>query len=232
MEAIMETKKKPSLKHQIYDEIKRRIIFCEYLPGMQLNEDILCQQFGSSRTPVRDALSRLEQEGLVNIYSKRGVQITDVSISAVNELFEVRMRIEPYAVRTYGGWQSDDVYARYMRHFSQTIIDKDAFYSLDSDFHQSFIKASNNRYLSMIYGITADQAVRYRILSGADYRLEETQREHYQIASCCLRRDWASAANEMRNHLEMSKKAIITFSLNQSSDSDNIFSLLKKSIEE
>lgn len=228
----MEKVKKKSLKLQIYDEIKDRIIRCEYLPGMQLNEDLLCNQFGSSRTPVRDALSRLEQEGLVNIHAKRGVQITEVSISAVNELFEVRMRIEPYAVRTYGSRQSDEVYAGYMRQFSKGVGSKTDFYALDNAFHHSFIEVSGNRYLQMVHGITADQSARFRILSGADERLEQTQQEHYRIAACCLRRDWTGAANEMRNHLEMSKRAIINYALGQEFETENVFSLLKKSVEE
>ena len=228
----MEKNKKKSLKLQIYDEIKQRIIRCEYLPGQQLNEDLLCSQFGSSRTPVRDALSRLEQEGLVNIHAKRGVQITDVSISAVNELFEVRMRIEPYAVRTYGSRQSDEVYAGFMRSFSKGVGNKQDFYALDNAFHHSFIAGSGNRYLNMIYSMTADQSARFRILSGADERLEKTQEEHYRIAACCLRRDWIGASNEMRSHLEMSKKAIINYALNQDFDTENVFSLLRKSVEE
>ena len=228
----MDKNKKKSLKLQIYDEIKQRIIRCEYLPGQQLNEDLLCNQFGSSRTPVRDALSRLEQEGLVNIHAKRGVQITDVSISAVNELFEVRMRIEPYAVRTYGSRQSDEVYAAFMRRFSKSLGSKEDFYALDHEFHDSFIRNSDNRYLRMIHNMTADQSARFRILSDAEERLEKTQEEHYRIAACCLRRDWVGAANEMRSHLEMSKKAIISYALNQEFETENVFSILRKSVEE
>lgn len=225
----MPKEKKVSLKHQIYDEIKKKIITCEYLPGMQLNEDMLCQQFGLSRTPVRDALSRLEQEGLVNIHAKRGLQINPVSISSVNELFEVRMRIEPYAVRTYGSKQKDEVYAEYIRKFSITVPDdeKEVFYALDNEFHHSFIKSSNNRYLEMIYGITQDQSARFRILSDMFGRLQQTQEEHYRIAACCLRRDWNAAANQMREHLEVSKKAIIDFVLSQEYDGENVFTLLR-----
>ena len=227
----MESKKK-SLKLQIYDEIKQRIIRCEYLPGQQLNEDLLCSHFGSSRTPVRDALSRLEQEGLVIIHAKRGVKIAEVSISAVNELFEVRMRIEPYAVRTYGSRQSDETYAGFMRRFSKGVDGKTEFYDLDHEFHHSFIANSGNRYLNMIYSMTADQSARFRILSGAEERLEQTQEEHYRIAACCLRRDWIGASNEMRTHLEMSKKAIINYALSEDSDTENVFSILRKSVEE
>lgn len=223
---------KQSLKLSIYNELKRKIIRCEYLPGQQLNEDLLCSLFGSSRTPVRDALSRLEQEGLVIIHAKRGVKIAEVSISAVNELFEVRMRIEPYAVRTYGGRQSDETYAGYMRQFTGNIGSKTTFYDLDNTFHYSFIKCSGNRYINMVYGIMADQSARFRILSDADERLQLTQEEHYQIAACCLRRDWIGASNQMQHHLEMSKRAIINYALNEKSDTENVFSLLRKSVEE
>ena len=56
---------KKSLKVQAYNNIKEKILNCEFSPGMHLNEAVLCETFHVSRTPIRDALSRLEQEGLV-----------------------------------------------------------------------------------------------------------------------------------------------------------------------
>lgn len=215
---------KPILKQQIYDALKDSIIHCDYPPGMQLNEDQLCQQFGASRTPVRDALSRLEQEGLVSILSKRGIVINTVSLSSVNELFEVRMRIEPYAVLTYGNRQSDDTYARYIRQFEETKLSGQAIYDLDDQFHRSFIVASKNRYLSMFFSITTNQTIRYRILSAFQERLRVTQKEHAEIAACCLRRNWTKAAECMRNHIEMSRNSIIDYALSQNVSSTNIFS--------
>lgn len=214
---------KQSLKTQIYDAIKRSIIFCEYAPGMQLNEDLICQQFGASRTPVRDALGRLEQEGLVSIHAKRGLIINTVSLRSINELYEARQRIEPYAVRTYGNLQSDDVYAEYVSFFSGHSMEKHKMYEMDDRFHRSFIDASNNRYLALIYGITADQSVRCRILSNTCDRMEATCQEHYDIAMNCLLRNWAKAADCVRVHLEASKNSIINYVMSQNLNSANIF---------
>ena len=212
-----------SLKQRIYDELKKKIIDCEYLPGSQINEDILCREFGASRTPVRDALGRLEQEGLVTILYKRGLIINTVSLNSINELFEARQRIEPYAVRLYGCRQLDGVYANYIERFRESVADYQSMCELDAQFHFSFIKASNNRYLTMLYNITADQAKRYRILTAGDTRLETTQKEHYDIAAYCLRRDWIKASQEMSDHLEKSKNAIISIVLENEYSSANIF---------
>ena len=65
-----------TLKYSTYEFIKNKIICCEYEPGTFLNEEILCEETGVSRTPVRDALGRLEQEGLVKILPKKGVKIS------------------------------------------------------------------------------------------------------------------------------------------------------------
>lgn len=213
----------PSLKQQVYDAIKHSIIQCEYLPGSQVNEDVFCQRFNASRTPVRDALSRLEQEGLVMIQAKRGVVISPVSLRSINELFEVRMRIEPYAVLTYGNRLSEDIYATYLRHFSSSTQDRDFLHSLDSKFHYAFIEVAHNRYLNMVYRITADQTERYRILSSASERLDSSQREHCEIASACLRRNWSQASELMRVHINKSRDSIIDYVLNRDNSRVEIF---------
>lgn len=215
--------KSSCLKQQIYDDIKKSIIRCEYAPGLQLNEDAFCQRFGVSRTPVRDALGRLEQEGLVRILSKRGVLINPVSLNSVNELFEVRLRIEPYAVFTYGNRLNEETYAAFFRRFCDEPKDMEAVYQLDSEFHYSFIEVSNNRYLNMIYRITADQSERCRILTAAGERLDYSQKEHLDIASACLRRDWGRASELMRMHINKSRDSIIDYVLNQEKSSSNIY---------
>lgn len=63
--------KKDSLKLQSYNIIKDKIIRCEYAPNTLINEEALREELGVSRTPIRDALSRLEQEGLIQILPKR-----------------------------------------------------------------------------------------------------------------------------------------------------------------
>ena len=72
----METQSKPSLKLQAYQYLKTKILNCEYRPNEFLNEQKLCAEMGNiSRTPMRDALGRLEQEGLITILPKKGLMV-------------------------------------------------------------------------------------------------------------------------------------------------------------
>ena len=214
-----------SLKQRVYDDIKQSIIQCAYIPGDVLHEEMICQQFSVSRTPVRDALSRLEQEGLIAILPKKGFKIKRVSLRSVNELFEARMRIEPYMVETYGARLTDDQYAEYMAQFSRPFheFSSDELYQLDDRFHNAFVDASQNRYLRMMYAITADQSARFRILFAEKARLEQAQSEHLTIAGCCLKRDWREAAEASREHIRHSRNAIIDYVLENKLVSSNIF---------
>lgn len=65
---------KTNLKTLAYKTIKQKIVTCEYAPGLYLNEEILTEELKISRTPIRDALSRLEQEGLIEIKPKKGLR--------------------------------------------------------------------------------------------------------------------------------------------------------------
>ena len=131
----------------VYEDLKRLIVSCEILPGAQLTEEALCERLKASRTPVRDAVSRLEQEQLLTIHPKKGIYVNTVSLANVCELFEARLRIEPYAVRYYGNRIGDDVYADYAAYFSVPHPKGLETYQRDDAFHQMFVDASHNRYL-------------------------------------------------------------------------------------
>ena len=71
------------------------------MPNSFLNEDLLCEEFGVSRTPIRDALSRLEQEYLITIVPKKGFFVAPLSANEINMVFEGRLLIEPYVLLNY-----------------------------------------------------------------------------------------------------------------------------------
>lgn len=75
---------------RVYAEIKQRIILLEYEPGEALSEKELAREFGISRTPIREALIRLETEGLVRIAPNRGIYVTEVSFQDLKNVFEIR----------------------------------------------------------------------------------------------------------------------------------------------
>lgn len=220
--------KKPaqSLKQIVYENLKRQIIRCEILPGAQLTEEALCERLNASRTPVRDAVSRLEQEQLLTIHPKKGIFVNTVSLANVSELFEARLRIEPYAVRYYGNRIRDDVYAEAVAYFSQPRPKGREQYQRDDEFHLRFVDATNNRYLTMFYSTVKDQVMRYRVLSAVEGRLLETNREHCEVAEQCLRGNWEQAAEAMRAHIENAKIAILDYVMDQNRDAKNIFAVI------
>lgn len=212
-----------SLKQIVYEDLKRLIVSCEILPGTQLTEEALCDRLKASRTPVRDAVSRLEQEQLLTIHPKKGIFVNTVSLANVSELFEARLRIEPYAVRYYANRIEDSVYADFVAFFSDPNPCGPDQYLRDDAFHQLFVNATQNRYLTMFYNTVKDQVMRYRVLTAQDERLLQTNREHCEVARRCLRGNWEAAARAMREHIENSKIAILDYATNQNRDAKNIF---------
>ena len=87
------------LKNKAYETIKERLLDCTYEPGTLLNEARLAEDLGFSRTPVREAISRLESDGFVKIMPKKGIYVSDILLSDVLQIFQTRIEIEPVALR-------------------------------------------------------------------------------------------------------------------------------------
>ena len=186
-----------NLKQVVYEELKRRIVNCEILPGSMLTEEMLCESLNASRTPVRDAVSRLEQENLVSILPKKGIRVHRVSLNNVEELYVTRLFVEPHLFLSYGNRISDETYSRFLQQFRRTDCTREELYQLDNDFHMLFPQASNNRYILAYYDIMSAQTIRYRILSDQDKRTEVSQKEHCDICIHCLCGNWEQAAQAM-----------------------------------
>ena len=212
-----------SLKQVAYETLKHKIVSCEILPGSTLTEDMLCEMLSASRTPVRDAVSRLEQERLVSIMPKKGIRVNRVSMNSIKELLEVRCLLEPAAVLKYGNRIPDEVYARYTQMFRRTNLPTEELYRVDDEFHQMFITASNNRYFRSVYAMIADQVQRYRVLTANGPRDEIAQEEHYEIAASCIRGEWEQASQLMLRHIENAKLAIVNYVMDTNRNASNVF---------
>ncbi len=210
---------KKSLKQQAYDEIKRKIVSCEYAPNTLLNEELLREELHVSRTPIRDALSRLEQDGMITILPKKGIMVSGMSINDINMVFEVRMMYEPYALLNYGAQIPYETLTYYYSQLSDlnVMAEDKAAYQADDAFHAAVIHAMGNRYLLQSYEWIHDQNLRFRVLTGqaSSLRLEDTAREHTKILTACLKQDWPSAAAAMEEHLSASKNATFDLLLKQ-----------------
>jgi len=206
---------KTNLKTLAYNAIREKIVTCEFAPGTFLNEEILTGALGLSRTPIRDALSRLEQEGLVEIKPKRGIMVTPLTVNDINMIFEVRNLYEPYILLNYGSLLSTDRLEKFYNISLQTNADSeyfqnnDYFYNLDSDFHLMIVECCPNAYIRNNYNLIRTQNARFRYMTGniSNNRMEDTFREHLDIIRPCLQKNWKEAAEMMTIHLEESKKA-------------------------
>lgn len=205
---------KQSLKQKAYDDIKKKILNCEFMPNAFLNEDVLCNELKVSRTPVRDALSRLEQERLITIIPKKGFFVAPLSIREINMAFEMRCLLEPYIIKNYchniSTEDMDTLYAN-VECASKLICapNEQDFFRFDSAFHQTLIKQCENVYIQQTYNTISNQNVRLRVLSGRmnKPRLESTVKEHFEIIDALSKGDCSSAAAAMKKHLANSKEA-------------------------
>ena len=216
----MAAQRDSSMQNQAYQFIRKKIADCEYAPNQMLSEAQLQEELGFSRTPVREAIGRLAQEGLLRVFPKRGIMVSGISINDIHKIFEVRALVEPYALRTY----HQNLNLEEIKRFSQIFHSytggqgEPDFYRLDDAFHAMLISAVENDYLLDLYDRIHTQSVRLRIMSGQfiESRIQHTMQEHAQIAAACLEQNWEQAAQAMTEHLRYSKESSLATILKNS----------------
>lgn len=203
-----------SLKDKAYEMIKSKIINCEYQPNTFLNENFLMQEIDASRTPIREALNKLEQEGLVQIFPKRGVAVSGLSLTEVNQTFEARLLLEPYIVTNYMDAIDTDKLTSILEK-TRLLIEGEPehreFCRLDDLLHRVICDASPNKYINEILEHIYDQNERIRILGGRNIwqRHREAAKEHVQLVDAILAKDKEAAVSIITEHLKRSKDAAI-----------------------
>ncbi len=208
----MQQPAKQSLKLQAYQYLRDKILSCEYAPGERLNEQQLCAEMGNiSRTPMRDAISRLEQEGLIAILPKKGLMVAEVKAEDIQHIYEVRLLIEPYALRRYGSAipRAALEACRAQLLVQQPEASRAAFCAADDAFHALMLGALENPYLQGAYANIAALNSRVRLLSDkqAIYRTEQTVAEHLAVLDACIIGDYQAAADAMELHLQKGRQA-------------------------
>lgn len=204
-----------SLKDKAYSIIKDKIIRCEYLPGEVLIESEIMEAVGASRTPIREALNKLEHERLVRIVAKRGVFVSEISVSTVYDVYDVRELVEPYLLERYASLippeKIECLFAEFERLDKEEFDSYDEFYAFDNELHQLIAGYSNNTYLEVMMEQIYGQNERIRFLAGQDsrQRLKASQDEHKEILDAIWKKDYTGGANAMRQHLQIAREAAL-----------------------
>ncbi len=197
----------PNLRDRVYEILKKSIIFQEIQPGEKVDEEAVAKQLGVSRTPIRETLCRLENEGIVKIIPRRGAFVVKHSREKINEILMVREALEGFAARMAAD-HADGSTMEQMRFlfkdFSESNIrDRSKDYSqADLEFHNLIIQTSKNNLLINLMNTLNDhiQMVRLQTVS-LEGRPEQSLIEHFKIIGALEQKDSSLAESLMREHI-------------------------------
>lgn len=192
--------KQDLLKDVIYRRIREMIIVGTLPMGMKLSETVLSNKLNATKAPIRDALKRLQSEGLVQIKPKSGTFVFHVTAGEFNELLEFRYFIESEGLKL--AWKNNPKQLIQELCF---ILDKMdvclsnastlEYLTLDNQFHQTFISLCDNRYFKESYElISARMATARNHLGGNQEHLQRSFEQHKTIVKA-LQADNINGAN-------------------------------------
>ncbi len=203
------------LRDVVFQTLRQAILRGELKPGERLMEIHLAHKLGVSRTPVREAIRKLELEGLVLMIPRKGAVVAEITISDLEDVLEVRMTLEELAVR-YACKRITQEQLDELRHladeFRRSLSGSDvgACAQADVAFHDAIYEATGNKRLIQILNNLREQMYRYRMEYLKD-RLSHTMliKEHEEILEALECRDEKRALGAMSRHVERQKEHII-----------------------
>ena len=198
-----------------YETIKELILTLKVAPGTQLQIEMLAEQMGVSRTPVREALLRLEQDGLTQVVPRVGVFVTGISKRDLEELYELRELLESRATEEAAQRLTDDDldHIDHLLEESKAAVkpgEVEKFLESEIAFHQILTQSAQNRRLISIMDSLGDLSYRWRIISlKSQENVRLTLIEHQGIAQALRQRDGKKAGKLMGDHIRSASERMI-----------------------
>lgn len=197
-----------SLEEQVYTTLEDDIISGKLEKGKIVTECELASMLGVSRTPVRGALRRLNEEGLVEIEPNRRITVIGISIDDLIDTYKIRCRLEGLSSALAAERMTDEELKKLIDfvELSEYYLQKedtDNLKELDTQFHGIIYKASGSRMLYRILAELHRNITRYRKISlGVPGRLKSSVAEHREILNAILARDAQKADELTSRHVE------------------------------
>ena len=205
------------LREVIFNTLREAIIVGELKPGERLMEVQLADKMGVSRTPVREAIRKLELEGLVEMLPRKGAHVADLSVKDILDVLEVRATLDGLASSLSASRITDEEIKELRHHLSQFInyVEKDNLQGSikkDVEFHDIIYCSSRNDKLIQISNNLREQVQRFRVIYIKDYSSsKELVREHTEICDAIARRDPVAAMDLAQKHIKNQEETIIRF---------------------
>ncbi len=199
-----------TLAERVYAQIKQLIFDFVLLPGDRFSESDLANQVQVSRTPLRQALQRLQREGFLLVFPKCGWQVAPLDFDAFDQLYDLRILLETHAVARLCEAESrpvlDELAAVWLIPPAERAQAFLAVDRLDEAFHAMLVQATGNAEMARVH---ADITERIRIIRRLDFtkpqRVEATYDEHAALLRAITRRRADEAQRMLRAHIEHSK---------------------------
>lgn len=209
--------RKLNLSATIFAALKDRIIRWTYPPGHRLTEEELCQEFGVSRAPVREALRMLAENNLVEQAPHRGCMVKLPDFTEVHELYDVRLALELFVVERLAQSGLEDAAWRLLHESWQSLLERVEDAPLDNGhlahedvaFHEALAQATGNRSLYEQLRMIDERLYFTRLhdITTAE-RLRLTCEQHLHILVCIRNRDVEAAQQAMRANIEFGRSNV------------------------
>jgi DNA-binding GntR family transcriptional regulator len=203
-----------NLAEQVYDALKSQMHDFKLVPGDRFSEAELGARLGVSRTPVREALFRLRNEGLLDVESKSGWFVRPIDFGKLEELYDLRVLLETASVARLCALpeEAPDLAALkkvWLLPVAERMSDGREVGALDEQFHATLVRAAGNEEIARVHW---DVTERIRIIRRLDFtrpdRIDATYAEHAKILRAVIQRKPDAAQLLLRSHIEQSKAEV------------------------
>jgi DNA-binding GntR family transcriptional regulator len=208
-----------NLAESVYAQLKARLHDFAWLPGDRFSEAEIGSRLGVSRTPVREALFRLRNEGYLDVEAKSGWFVKPIDFDSVEQLYDLRIVLElaslaRLAQRNDDPPELETLKAVWLVPAAQRLTDGNTVGAQDEQFHACLVRATGNAEMARVH---LDVTERIRIVRRLDFtradRIDATYQEHAKILRAVIQRKTEQAQLLLKSHIEQSKIEVRNISL-------------------
>lgn len=217
---MLRTSATPSIPLRLHDEVVARlrgmILRCELRPGSRVAERELCERFGISRTPLREAFKVLAASGLVELWPNRGARIAPLVVAEVSDVFDVLALLEQRAGDLAASRLSARELAGIERLHKRLVAYADErqpeqLLRVDLQIHRTIVMAAGSATLLSVHDELATKIERARYMVGSSVeRVREAVREHELILEAVLARAGKRIGRELHSHCMKTRDAVVS----------------------
>ena len=203
------------LRDVVFQTLRQAILTGEFMPGERLMEISLAKRLGVSRTPVREAIRKLELEGLVVMIPRKGAEVAKITVSDLKDVLAVRCHLEEFAASIACDRITEEEKEQLkvaQEAFEEAVRQKDLkmIAQRDVEFHDVIFNATKNKRLLQIINNLREQIYRYRIEYIKDFDYHDTLiREHREIMRTILEGNKKEAEKIMNTHIYNQENIVI-----------------------